>query len=156
MNIKGKELKGRTVLIIAVSAFAVILAANLTLMFAATGTFPGLVVKNTYVASQGWNARTAAQAALGWEAEVLHDGGELTVMLTDTAGAPVEGVAVSAIVGRPATDAEDRDLTLRAGAGGYRAPLTLGPGQWQVVVRAKGPRGARYEVTARLYVPEGG
>lgn len=156
MNVQGKELKGRTVLIIVVSAFAVILGANLTLLFAATGTFPGLVVKNSYVASQGWNERTAAQAALGWEAAVLHDGEELTVMLTDAAGMPVEGAVLSARIGRPATDAEDRDLTLRAGAGGYRAQLTLDPGQWQVVVRAKGPRAERYEVTARLYIPEDG
>ena len=155
MNAEGKELKGRTVLIIVVSAFAVILGANLAMLFAATGTFPGLVVKNSYTASQGWNQRTAAQAALGWRADVLHDGAALTVVLTDAAGTPVEGVVVAARVGRPATDAEDRDLPLRAGAGGYRAPLTLGPGNWQVVIRAKGPQGERYEATARLYIPEG-
>lgn len=155
MNVQGKELKGRTVLIIAVSAFAVILAANLSMLFAATGSFPGLVVKNSYVASQGWNDRTVTQAALGWNAEVRHDAGELAVILTDASGAPVEGAVLSARIGRPATDVEDRDLPLRAGASGYRAPLEIGPGQWQVMIRAKGPQGERYEAIARLYIPEG-
>ena len=39
---EGRPLTGRTVLAITVGAFAVILAANLTLAFSAVGTFPGV------------------------------------------------------------------------------------------------------------------
>ena len=58
-----KPLTGRKVLLIAVAAFGVVIAANLAMLLAATGTFPGLVVKNSYVASQGFDAKTAAQRA---------------------------------------------------------------------------------------------
>ena len=61
MSTEPRPLTGRKVLLIAVAAFAVILAANLAMLLAATGTFPGLVVKNSYVASQDWTARTDAQ-----------------------------------------------------------------------------------------------
>jgi hypothetical protein len=44
----------------------VIISVNLLLAFKAVSTFPGLEVKNSYVASQGFNDRKAAQEALGW------------------------------------------------------------------------------------------
>ena len=47
----GKELTGRKVLAITVGFFAVIIAVNLFMAFKAVGTFPGLEVKNSYVAS---------------------------------------------------------------------------------------------------------
>ena len=47
------------------AVFGVIIAANLAMLFAATGTFPGLVVKNSYAASQGWDRKTDAQRELG-------------------------------------------------------------------------------------------
>ena len=44
-----------------------IIAVNLTLAFKAVTTFPGLEVKNSYVASQNFDADRAAQQALGWQ-----------------------------------------------------------------------------------------
>ena len=61
-----RELTGRHVLVITVSAFAVIIGVNLTLAYQAVATFPGLEVQNSYVAGQGFNDRKAAQEALGW------------------------------------------------------------------------------------------
>ena len=60
------ELTGKHVLVITVSAFAVIIAVNLLLAYKAVSTFPGLEVQNSYVASQVFDTDKAAQLALGW------------------------------------------------------------------------------------------
>lgn len=153
-----KELKGRTVLVVALSAFAVILAANMAMLFAATGSFPGLVVKNSYVAGLGWDDRAAAQEALGWEATVGHDGETLLVRLEDADGGLVRGLRVTAVVGLPATDEADREVALEEAPDGYRVPIALGPGNWRIEIVAQGPAGdgaaaSAYRATAALYLP---
>ncbi len=148
---KGRPLTGRTVLIIAVSAFGVVIAANMALVVAATGSFPGLIVKNSYVASQGWDARTEAQRALGWEARVGHADGRLAVRI-EAGGAPVRGLEVRALVGRPATDAEDRRLALVETGEGYAAPVELDPGLWRVALEATDAAGRRFDATAALNI----
>lgn len=152
----GRPVTGRMVLIIALSAFAVILAANLTLLFSATGSFPGLIVKNSYVASQGWDARTQAQRALGWKTVVGYRDGTLSVQVAGSDGTAVEGLAPTLLVGRPASSAEDQTLTARAGAepGIYSADITLAPGIWRVSITAESAEGQSYAAGAELLVPE--
>lgn len=135
-----RELKGYHVLAIAVGCFSIVIGANLTMLFAATGTFPGLVVENSYVASQDWNDRTAAQQALGWEAEVDYADGKLSVMLTGADGAAVTGADLTIKVGRPTTTADDQVLMVSAIDGAYRANADLAPGRWQIeIATASGP-----------------
>ena len=154
MSAGGKPLTGGKVLAMLLGAFAVIIAANLAMLFAATGSFPGLVVKNSYVASQGWDARTAAQRALGWTATVGHDGETLTVAISGAEGEPVRGLDVTAVVGRPASGAEDTALAMAEDIDGYVAPVPLGPGRWRVDVAARGRDGERFAAKAELSVPE--
>jgi len=149
-----RRITGKTVLIIAVSAFAVILTANMALLFSATGSFPGLVVKNSYVASQGFDARTQAQAGLGWDAAVDHAGGALAIRVTGADGGAIDGLAVTATVGRPATDIADRSLTLASQGEIYTAPLALEPGRWQVRLEARDTQGRAYRAHATIFVPE--
>ena len=61
-----RRLTGRTVLMIAVCAFGVILAANLTLAYNAVNTFSGLVVQNSYIASQQFDELREAQEIVLW------------------------------------------------------------------------------------------
>lgn len=61
-----KPLTGRKVLMILVAAFGIIIAVNMTLLYNAIKTFPGLEVKNSYVASQTFDDRAISQRALGW------------------------------------------------------------------------------------------
>ena len=152
MSASPKPLTGRKVLAIMVGAFGVIIAANLAMLVAATGTFPGLVVKNSYVASQGWDARTAAQEALGWTATVGHADGRLAVAITGADGRPVRGLDVTAVVGRPASGREDVTLMLAEGREGYAAPMALGPGLWRVAVTAGRGTEARFEAEAEIRV----
>lgn len=146
-----KELTGRHVLIIVVTAFAVIIAANMTMLFAATGSFPGLVVKNSYVAGQGWDARAAAQRDLGWSATVDYREGALWIALVDVEGEPVTGVAPMVSIGRPTTDIEDRAVVVVADGAQFRAPIELPEGRWRIdlMVDEATPFSATAEVLVR-------
>jgi len=152
MSTEPKPLTGRKVLLIAVAAFGVILAANLAMLYAATSTFPGLVVKNSYVASQNWNARTDAQRALGWKAAASYGEGTLRVTMTGRDGAPVRGLRVMAVVGRPASARDDVRLELTERARGYAAPLVLAPGMWRVMITGADAEGGSFEAAAQIYV----
>lgn len=152
MSTEPRPLTGRKVLLIAVAAFGVILAANLAMLFAATSTFPGLVVKNSYVASQNWDRKTEAQRALGWKAAASYGDGALRVAMTGRDGAPVTGLNVVAVVGRPASTREDVRLELAEGAEGYAAPLVLAPGMWRVMITGADAGGGSFEAVAEFYV----
>ena len=58
-----RELTGRYVLVITLCGFARSLRVNVFMAVMAVGTFPGLEVKNSYVASQSFD-RTAPRRAL--------------------------------------------------------------------------------------------
>jgi nitrogen fixation protein FixH len=152
MTVQPKPLTGRKVLLIAVTAFGVVLAANLTMLLAATGTFPGLVVKNSYVASQGWDRKADAQRALGWKAVAEYADGNLRVMMTGRTGAPLAGLSVVAVVGRPASTRDDQRLELTEGADGYAAPLELASGRWRVMITAIDTTGGSFEAVADFQV----
>jgi nitrogen fixation protein FixH len=152
MNTGPKQLTGRKVLLIAVAAFGVIVAANLAMLFAATGTFPGLVVKNSYIASQGWDKKTDAQRALGWRAVTDYADGTLRVNMIGNTGDRVAGLSVVAVVGRPATTRGDVRLELTEGLDGYTAPLDLASGQWRVMITGTNSDGENYEAVAVFYV----
>ena len=62
-----KEIKGWHVATVFVLAFSVIISVNLVLAFNAVRTFPGLEVKNSYVASQSFDEDRATQLALNWD-----------------------------------------------------------------------------------------
>jgi nitrogen fixation protein FixH len=143
-------LTGKQVLMIAVAAFGTIIAVNLAMLFAATGTFPGLVVDNSYVASQSWDARHTAQRALGWHATTAWRDGRLLVGLRDADGRPVEGAVLEAVVGRPTVASEDRLLALSPGRDGYGVPVELDSGAWRVEIRTT--EGPVFTVVDRIFI----
>ena len=145
-----KELKGFHVLMIAAGAFAIIITANLAMLFAATGSFPGLVVKNSYVAGVGWNARTAEQQALGWVAEVAYDGEALSIELTDPDGQAIDNTGLTVVVGRPATDTQDQTFSLE-GKAPYQIPVQLASGKWLVRMTTSGDNA--FQTKANLFIP---
>jgi nitrogen fixation protein FixH len=150
---------GRHMLAIILLFFGTIIAVNLVMVISATGTFPGLVVHNSYVASQNFNqtlAEARNQAASGWQMRFKAEGGILSVQLTDRDGLPLRRLAVTAAAGRPSTTGEDRTLVLAADGDGYRSTEALPPGLWEIAVEARenGERvfGERY----RIHVAGGG
>lgn len=154
MKPSRKPLTGRTVLIIAVSAFGVIIAANLALLFAATGSFPGLVVKNSYVASQQFDARKAAQDALGWTGDASYADGEIALRLTGPDGQPARPDTLAAVVGRPTTDRDDLVLDLAFQDRRWVADAALEPGKWRLDVTATAPDGTAFAQTLVIRVKE--
>ncbi len=151
MTDEGKPLTGRKVLIISISAFAVIFGANMALLFNAIGTFPGLEVKNSYVASQSFNDEAQAQMALGWTPSVSYVDGELTFTLTTESGA-VFPPELTVEVGRLTHGREDRIAALTPVGDGYIAPMNLEPGYWRIKVDAIAEDGTPYKSRLELTV----
>ncbi len=127
-----RELTGRHVLVITLCAFGVIVGVNLLLAFMAVGTFPGLEVKNSYVASQNFDRERAAQQALRWTATPEYDGRELVLTITDESGYPAPVRDLQVTVGRPTHMRDDQNPEFTYSGGAYRAPLTLAPGLWNI------------------------
>ena len=145
-----RELKGRHVLLICIAAFGIIITANLAMLFAATGSYPGLVVKNAYVASQGWDERAAAQKELGWTATVTHAKGAISLALIGQDDRPVVGQAPVVKIGRPTTSVDDRVVELVFDGEVYRAAVDLPPGRWRVDVAIGEP--VRFTAAAEILI----
>jgi nitrogen fixation protein FixH len=139
-----RELTEWHVLGIVLVFFGTIIAVNVVMAFAAVGTFPGLVVENSYLASQHYDDlidKARAQDAKGLKDALSAKAGVLTFRLADAAGAPVAGLEVAAHVGRPSTTREDRDLAFAPRSDGiYVAGDALPAGLWEVDLEAR--RGA--------------
>ena len=137
-------LTGWHMLALVCAFFGTVIAVNVVLAVAATGTFPGLVVENSYVASQHYDDLLAAareQEKGGWRGELTSTAGVLRFSLSKQQGAPLRDLEVVAHVGRPSTTREDRILDLApSGDGLYVADGGLAPGLWEVDIEAR--RGA--------------
>lgn len=141
---QGRPLTGRKVAVIVVGAFSVVIAVNLVLAWQAVRTFPGLEARNGYVASQGFDARRAAQASLGWTLDVAYAGGELVLTFHDAQGGRVSPAALDVLVGRTTEAADDRRPGFDSHAGQYRAPLALAPGKWLIRIEARAEDGTPF------------
>jgi nitrogen fixation protein FixH len=146
------ELKGRHVLAITVSAFGVIIAVNILMAFKAVSTFPGLEVKNSYVASQSFDAERKAQEALGWTLTPAYDRGELRLAFTGRDGHPVSLGGLTVLVGRTTDATSDQRPTFADLGGVYAAPLSLAPGKWMMQVEAHAQDGTLFRQRIDLMV----
>ncbi len=130
---------GRHMLAILLAFFGVVFAANFTMAYFAFSSWTGLVVKNSYVASQEFNETTAAleKAALGVAVVATYANGQLTLTLLDNAGNAVAATNVVVTLGRPSHEGEDHNIALKPqGDGIYAATQSLAKGQWAGEVSA--------------------
>ncbi|WP_374421830.1 FixH family protein [Paracoccus sp. (in: a-proteobacteria)] len=132
----ARELTGRHVLLITLCAFGVIILVNLVMAVMAVGTFPGLEVKNSYVASQNFDRERAAQQALNWRVTPEYDGREMVLAILDDNGNPAPLRDLSVTVGRPTHQRDDQSPEFTYSGGLYRAPLVLAPGLWNIHLTA--------------------
>lgn len=147
-----REIKGWHVAAGMVTAFGIIIAVNVTMAVLAVGTFPGLEVNNSYVASQSFDKRRAAQEELGWDASVRAENGVLHLSLTDRSGQAVRPEDLSVMLGRPTIAREDRELALIRAESGYSAQADLAQGAWIVKLTATAPDGTAFEKRLDLWV----
>jgi nitrogen fixation protein FixH len=146
-----RKITGRHVLIGFVAAFGVIIGVNLVLAYSAISTFPGLEVKNSYVASQEFNERKAAQEALGWTISADHAGGVLTLGITDDNGQPVQVARLEATVGRATHVQEDQTPKFRFDGTAYVASVDLGDGNWNIRMKAWDSNGTLFQQRVVLH-----
>jgi len=140
-----KELTGRHFAVIICSGFAVIIAVNLTLAYQAVATFPGLEVKNSYVASQNFDRDRAAQEALGWDvAAVLDQSGTLRLSFADKAG-PVEPNITYAVLGRATNVQQDQTPEFRFDGTSFVSHVDLGSGNWNLRLVALAGDGTEFK-----------
>lgn len=148
-----RRFTGKHFLCIILGAFGVIIAANLSLVFFALGSFPGLEVANTYVASQQFDAKRQAQARLGWHSHVRYEHGRLVVELVDDAGVAVVPRALRLRVGSATTAREDAVVHPINIGGHYEAELALRAGSKVIFVDAEAADGTAFSQRHRLVIP---
>ncbi|MCP1198658.1 FixH family protein [Notoacmeibacter sp. MSK16QG-6] len=141
---RGGPFTGRHMLMIMIAFFGVVISVNLTLAFFASKSWTGLVVQNSYVASQNFEkerVRQAAQMARGWQIGANVEDGFLTVTLKDGDGKSIERAAVTASLSGVMYDRDDQTVELPALArGGYGREVQLHAGEWiaELTVDARG------------------
>jgi|SRR5512139_1136402 nitrogen fixation protein FixH len=114
-----------------VAFFGVVIAVNLIMARYASSTFGGIVVENSYVASQefnGWLDAAKDQEKLGWEAVTAwRPDGRLAV----TVRGPGEGAKLSGVARHPLGRLPDIRLEFdRNGSGRFLSQQAVPDGRW--------------------------
>ncbi|MBU6266163.1 MAG: FixH family protein [Sphingomonadales bacterium] len=129
---------------ILVAFFAVVIAVNIGMARLAIHTFSGVVVQNSYDASQsfnGWLKEAAREKALGWDARAtrLADGRVAVSIARDGATPIPAGVVLSADAIRPLGKPEDHAVAFtRDGADNWASTVPLAPGRWKLRLTLSG------------------
>ena len=133
----GRPFTGRHMAAIMVAFFGVVIAVNVLMARLAIGTFGGVVVENSYVASQHFNRwldEAGAERQLGWRAAVRHDGdGTVAVRLT---GVPADAV-VTGEAWHPLGRAPDHLLRFRSDGTDYRSTAPVPAGRWRIRIEVQ-------------------
>ncbi len=150
---KEFELKGKHVLAMMVGAFGLIIGVNIFMAVSAVRTFPGLEVKNSYVASQHFDTDKAEQLALGWTVETKAEGDIFRVAITDETGAPVEVESISGTIGRPTSVVDDQTPEFVFDGKAYVAETgKLEEGNWNYRMVATAKDGSHFKQRIVFYV----
>lgn len=129
---------GKHFAVIIVAFFAVVVSVNLVMARYASATFGGVVVENSYVASQefnGWLVAARREAALGWTATARRaaDGSVAVTM----GGTPAEGLVLKGEARHPLGREPDRLLSfLRLSDGRFLSDKPLPQGRWKLRLEA--------------------
>jgi len=162
---QGGQQRGRYIPWLFVAGFAVVIAANVTMMTFAIDSFSGLETRDSFKRGVGYNDVLAAQDRqnqLGWQPDLRFaadadagDGvrGRLELFLADADGQPLSGAAVEARFVRPTHSGVDFDLPLHGVADGrYGADVTVPlKGVWDVRL-AISHDGQPFYAAERLFV----
>lgn len=146
------QLTGRKVFAIMATGFGIIISVNLTMAYSAISTFPGLVVKNSYVASQNFDRERIAQEAIGLQIAAGYDAGEIKIVVDSLAAIPVGIKNLEATVGRATHARSDQTLDLRKTGSVFSAPAALEPGAWVLRLRGEAENGTAFRQDLDLAV----
>lgn len=152
---KQREFTGKHMILVVGLFFGTIITVNLILAYFATTSWTGLVVESSYVASQQFNEKLAAQkvqAALGWTPILHYQNGRIEFELSDAAGKPVVAGFAEAELKRPSHEREDQVITLLANEAAFVADYTLAKGAWDVFVTVTSEDGTPFIYRERIVV----
>jgi nitrogen fixation protein FixH len=133
---RTREFTGRHMLLITSAFFTVVIGVNVAMAVSASRTWTGLVVANSYVASQEFQVKSDAahrQNAAGWTMDITYRDGRLIVQIAAD-GHELDLAEVEAFVRRPVGGNDDATVPLSLGQGGYEGAIDLAPGVWDVTV----------------------
>lgn len=125
-------------------AFGVIISVNLTLAFQAVRSFPGLEVKNSYVASQAFEAQRSAQEALAWDVSATLDGNQLRLAIMKN-GIPIRPDIQAAVFGRATHVGQDQEPVFVFDGQVFTANVAAGGGNWNLRFTAQAADGTRFQ-----------
>ena len=129
----ARPFTGRKMAAIMVAFFAVVIIVNVYMAREASSTFGGVVVENSYVASQQYNRwldEASAENALGWTASAMRQpDGHVIVTL----GGPGQTALVSAVARHPLGAQADRTLRFVGhGSGRFVSLEPLPANRWRL------------------------
>lgn len=132
------EFTGLHMWLLAIGFFGVIIAVNITLAVFSSVSWTGLVVDNTYVASQEFDDKRLAhkrQVEAGWTSSLTYVEATAILAVTDGGGTAIDLGTPTLQINRPVGGHDDQKVTLtRQHDGTYAGPVTLGPGVWEARV----------------------
>ncbi|MEO7914471.1 MAG: FixH family protein [Novosphingobium sp.] len=139
---------------ILVSFFGIVIVVNFMMARFAVTTFGGVVVENSYVASEHFNRwldEAAKEKALGWQAQSSRESdGRVRIVLTKTPASMTDlaGITLTAVARHPLGTIPDRDLTFaRQADGSFISVKPLPKERWRLRLTAQaGPRTWRSEI----------
>lgn len=139
--------------------FGTIIAVNLTMAMLASNSWTGLVVKNSYVASQEFNDRlikAKLQIETGLRSQIMHSNGSVTFRIANREGTVVKPEKAIIWIGRPAFEQQDRTVQADCSDDGLCVAVAdLAPGPWALRIEALLPD-ATYRRDARLFISADG
>ncbi len=157
--VRNGEFTGRHMLMIMIAFFGTVIIVNITMAVMASRSWTGMVVENTYVASQEFNARVAearAQEALGWTSVLEVAGGIVTWRLQDAAGVTLYPEAGVIRFRHPAFDAADIEAVAEPQPDGVlMARIEAPDGVWIVEIEAETGLDHPYRDTHRITLRDG-
>lgn len=132
----GFTFTGWHMLIIMVLFFGTVISVNVTMAWNAITSWSGLVVQNTYVASQQFNGKAEAakaRAASGIVGQLHIDGGIIEYNVSHPQRGGVDTDTVTLNFRRPVGEKQDFSLTLeKQSSGRFTARHDLASGDWIV------------------------
>jgi nitrogen fixation protein FixH len=159
-NLKpGFRFTGKHMMASMICFFGVIILVNFFMATLASKSWTGLIVKNSYVASQEYNdelKKAADQKSRGWKSRVSYAAGSLVLTLRNENNNILTFDKVVAEIGRPVFEQEDQTLQfMPLASGGNEIAIHLEPGIWALKIKGD-VAGITYRRDLRIDVDSSG
>ncbi|MEO9168052.1 MAG: FixH family protein [Aestuariivirga sp.] len=136
-----KPLTGWHMLMMCVAGFGVVFTVNIYMAVMAVRSWTGLVVEDSYVASQTFDADAASlkkAEALSVSHLLHYENGKLHLSLQGADGKAIATDSVQISIGRPVGEHEDQKLVaVKTADGQFEVATKLGVGAWSGQLSAK-------------------